>query len=200
QENTSLNRIATYRHEYDEFVHYKFKVFISVDNQHMINKIERNKIILVIGRFVLENSELNITDLQAINLDLKTIENEPTVYDLPVTPPGYNPITSNYLIIEINCAFDTGTARHSSVLSAIENKAIISVCGELYKVNKASTSEQATNNRKKRNQDLLNFKNKCKNKKIDKKAEQTPMAEPANNKPDYEDPINRLNNESEEKS
>lgn len=38
--NTSLSGIATYRHEYDEFVHYKFKAFASVDNQHMINKIE----------------------------------------------------------------------------------------------------------------------------------------------------------------
>ncbi|CAG8840742.1 30261_t:CDS:1, partial [Gigaspora margarita] len=61
------------------------------------------------------------------------------------------------------------------------------------------TSEQATNNRKKRNQDLLNFENKYKNKKIDKKAEQTPMAESTNNKLNYEDPINRLNNELENK-
>ncbi|CAG8445532.1 8216_t:CDS:2 [Gigaspora rosea] len=158
QGNTSLSEIAMYKHEYDEFVYYKFKAFVSVDNQHMINKIE---IMLLIGRFVLENSKLNVTILQAINLDLKTIENEPTVYDLPVTllfgyylapcksseiskdkplhftlkRRGYNSITSNYLMIEIDCAFDAGTARHAGIPTAIENKAILSVCGELYKGN-----------------------------------------------------------------
>ncbi|CAG8838527.1 41588_t:CDS:2 [Gigaspora margarita] len=122
------------------------------------------------------------------------IENEPMVYDLPVTPlfGGYNSITSNYLIIKIDCAFDARTARHASIPNAIENKAILSVCGKLYK-------EQATNNRKKHNQDLLNFEDKCKNKKINKKAEQTLIAESTNNKLNYEDPINRLNNESKDK-
>ncbi|CAG8706215.1 1709_t:CDS:2 [Gigaspora margarita] len=146
QRNTSLSRIATYRHEYDEFVHYKFKAFISVDNQHMINKIKQNKIMLVID--------------------------EPTVYDLLVTPPfgyysapckslkisknktshftlewrDYKPITSNYLMIEIDCAFNAGTARHASVPN---------------------------------------------------KLEQTPMSESINNKLNYDDPIDRSNNESE---
>ncbi|CAG8557580.1 28732_t:CDS:2 [Gigaspora margarita] len=193
QGNTSLSGIATYRHEYDEFVYYKFKAFVFVNNQHMINKIERNKIMLLIGRFVLENSELN---------------------------RGYNPITSNYLMIEIDCTFDAGTARYAGVPNVIENKAILSVCSELYKgnnmmhiiasdiewnnvfsVNKASTPEQVTNNRKKCNQDLLNFENKYKNKKIDKKPEQTPMAESAttNNKLNCKDPIDRSNNKSEDK-
>lgn len=199
---------------------------------------------LVIGRFILENSELNVTILQAIKLDLKTIKNEPSVYDLPVTPPfgcysalcksseinknkplhftlerrGYNSITLNYLTVEIDCAFDAGTTRHAGVPNAIENKAILSVCGELYKgnnmmhiiasdikwnnvftVNKASTPEQATNNKKKRNQDLLNFKDKCKNKKVDKKPEQALVAESTNNKLNYEEPMDKLNNESEDK-
>ncbi|CAG8836948.1 43702_t:CDS:1, partial [Gigaspora margarita] len=46
---------------------------------------------------------------------------------------GYNPITSNYLTIEIDCAFDAGTTRHAGVPNAIESKATLSVCGELYK-------------------------------------------------------------------
>ncbi|CAG8758350.1 37820_t:CDS:1, partial [Gigaspora margarita] len=61
----------------------------------------------------------------------------------------------------------------------------------VFLVNKTSTPEQATNNRKKCNQDLLNFEDKCKNKKIDKKPEQTPIAESTNNKPNYENPIDR---------
>ncbi|RIB24815.1 hypothetical protein C2G38_2031587 [Gigaspora rosea] len=172
------------------------------------------------------------------------IENEPSVYDLPVTPPfgcysapcksseinknkpshftlerrGYNPITSNYLIIEIDCAFDAETTRHASVPNAIKNKAILSVYGELYKgnnmmhiiasdiewnnvftVNKASTPEQVTNNKKKHSQDLLNFEDKYKNKKVDKKPEKVPVAESTNNKPNYEEPMDKLNNKSEDK-
>ncbi|CAG8462073.1 6715_t:CDS:2 [Gigaspora rosea] len=68
---------------------------------------------------------------------------------------GYNPITSNYLMIKIDCAFDARTVKHAGI--------------------------------------------NVKNKKIDKKAEQTPIAESTNDKPNYKDPINRSNNVLEDK-
>ncbi|RIB25492.1 hypothetical protein C2G38_2165834 [Gigaspora rosea] len=160
QGNTSLSRIAIYKHKYDEFV----------------------------------------TILQAINLDLKTIENEPMMYDLLVTPQfgcylalcksseinknkpshftlewrGYNPITSNYLMIKIDCAFDARTVKHAGVPKQLKTKQSYQFVMNYIRIN-------------------------VKNKKIDKKAEQTPIAESTNDKPNYKDPINRSNNVLEDK-
>ncbi|CAG8827729.1 18475_t:CDS:1, partial [Gigaspora rosea] len=89
------------------------------------------------------------------------IEGQLTVYDLPTCPPfgaytalykswefnksstsfftlewrAYNPLNSYYVISEIACSYDAGNSRHISVPNAIETKAIMSVCGELYKGN-----------------------------------------------------------------
>jgi len=54
--------IATYRCDEDEFISYDYKVFnpVNNNNQHMINRVERNKIMLIVGKFILENSELNV--------------------------------------------------------------------------------------------------------------------------------------------
>ncbi|CAG8495690.1 7499_t:CDS:2, partial [Scutellospora calospora] len=159
--NTSLTGIATLRSKHNEFVRYKYKAFTSADNKHIINKIEKNTIILIIRRFILENSELNVTILQAISLELKTIETNLSIYDLLTCPPfgnysapckflnineggpsyftlehrSYNLLTSNYLISEVTCSYNAGNSRHSEVAKAIESKAVISVYGELYKGN-----------------------------------------------------------------
>ncbi|RIB26082.1 hypothetical protein C2G38_2030513 [Gigaspora rosea] len=156
-----LTGTATYRIDYDEFVHYNFKAFSSTDNEHMINRIQQNTIMLIIGRFVLDNTQLNVTVTQAITLDLKTIEPQPTVYDLPQCPPfgacsapcksceinkntisyftlerrAYDPLTTRYVTSEIACSYDAGSSRHIGVQKAIESKAIISACGKLYKGN-----------------------------------------------------------------
>ncbi|CAG8774233.1 10981_t:CDS:1, partial [Racocetra fulgida] len=130
---------------------------------------------------------------------------------------GYNPLTSNYLMLEINCAFDARKSKHSSVPTAIENKAILSVCSELYKGNdmihiiasdiawnnvssgnKNNTPEQTTDNRKKCNQDLLNFEDRCRNKKPNKTSVQTPITEiEQNNNTTYETCENESDGKSE---
>ena len=92
-------------------------------------------------------------------------------------------MTSNYLTSEIACSYDAASPRHVGVARAIESKAIISVCGELYKGdnmihivtsdiewnsiylgNKSNPSplEQITDNKKRRNQDLVNYENRYK--------------------------------------
>ncbi|CAG8668202.1 10756_t:CDS:2 [Gigaspora margarita] len=105
---------------------------------------------------------------------------------------GYNPLTSKYLILEVTCAYDAGSSRHSGVAKAIETKAVISVCGELYKGNNMmqiltsdiewnysysgnlnNKQEQTTGNKKRRNQDLLNFEDKYQNKRSDKTKRET---------------------------
>ena len=60
--NVALTGIATYKSDEDEFISYNYKAFnfANNNNQHMINRIERNKIMLIIGKFTLENSELDV--------------------------------------------------------------------------------------------------------------------------------------------
>ncbi|CAG8701352.1 31133_t:CDS:2 [Gigaspora margarita] len=149
---------------------------------------------LIIGRFVLEDSQLNVTVTQAISLDLKTIEGQPTVYDLPQCPPfgactahrrAYNPLTTHYVTSEVACSYDAGSSRHIGVQKAIESKAILSACGELYKGNNMvqiltseiewnhtySTSksnmffENMSNINKKRNQHLISYEDRYQTKK-----------------------------------
>ncbi|CAG8584101.1 17686_t:CDS:2 [Gigaspora rosea] len=187
-----LTGTATYRIDYDEFVHYNFKAFSSTDNEHMINRIQQNTIMLII--------------------DLKTIEPQPTVYDLPQCPPfgacsapcksceinkntisyftlerrAYDPLTTRYVTSEIACSYDAGSSRHIGVQKAIESKAIISACGKLYKgnnmvqiltseiewnhtysTNKSNTflEKNMINFNKKRNQHLMSYEDRYQNKK-----------------------------------
>jgi hypothetical protein len=141
-------------------------------------------------------------------LNLKTIEELPSIYDLPSCPPfgnysalcksseinkgnisyftlgrrAYNPVTSNYSITEVACSYNSGNSRYASVAKAIESTAVFSVSGELYrgknmvqiitsdiewnnvfpatKTNDAS-SEPGSDNRKRRNQDLMNYESRC---------------------------------------
>ncbi|CAG8694315.1 13966_t:CDS:2, partial [Gigaspora margarita] len=159
-----------------------------------------------------------VTILRVILLYLKTIEPNPTKYDLPLclafgsftalckyldinkNKPlyftlecrGYNPLTSKYLISEITCAYDAGSSRHSGIAKAIETKVVISICDELYKGNNMikilasdiewnysysrnlnNKQEQMTGNKKRHNQDLLNFEDKYQNKRYDKTKRET---------------------------
>ncbi|CAJ0763967.1 2038_t:CDS:2, partial [Entrophospora sp. SA101] len=47
---SALAGVATYRCDNDEFVDYNYKAFTSIENQHMIQMIEPNTIMLVTGR------------------------------------------------------------------------------------------------------------------------------------------------------
>jgi hypothetical protein len=58
---SALTGIATYRYDDNEFIDYRYKAFASADNQHMIHNIEANTTMLIIGRFVLENSQLDVS-------------------------------------------------------------------------------------------------------------------------------------------
>ncbi|CAG8758188.1 16543_t:CDS:1, partial [Funneliformis caledonium] len=46
---------------------------------------------------------------------------------------AYNPMTFNYLTLEVACSYDAANPRYTGVTRAIESKAIISICGELHK-------------------------------------------------------------------
>ncbi|CAG8812963.1 7492_t:CDS:2, partial [Racocetra fulgida] len=48
---------------------------------------------------------------------------------------AYNLLTARYVTSEVACSYDAGNSRHIGVQKAIESKAILSVCGELYKGN-----------------------------------------------------------------
>ncbi|CAJ0625402.1 2190_t:CDS:2 [Entrophospora sp. SA101] len=150
-----------------------------------------------------------VTVIQAVLLNLKTIEELPSIYDLPSCPPfgnysalcksseinkdatsyftlgrrTYNPVTSNYSIAEVACSYNSGNSRYANVAKAIESTAVFSVSGKLYggknmvqiitsdiewnnvypatKTNNASSSEPGSDNRKRRNQDLMNYESRC---------------------------------------
>ena len=59
--SSALAGVATYRCDEDEFVDYNYKAFTSIENQHMIQIFEPNTIMLVTGRFVLENSRFDVS-------------------------------------------------------------------------------------------------------------------------------------------
>ncbi|RIB03088.1 hypothetical protein C2G38_2226075 [Gigaspora rosea] len=76
---------AVYRARDDEFVKYKFKAFRS-EFTPLVEEIWQNTIALIIGRFAFEKDELNVTINQYVPLNISTLGDNPTVYDLPVSP------------------------------------------------------------------------------------------------------------------
>jgi hypothetical protein len=58
---SALAGVATYRCDENEFIDYYYKAFTSIENQQMIQMIEPNTIMLVTGRFVLENSRFDVS-------------------------------------------------------------------------------------------------------------------------------------------
>ena len=91
-------------------------------------------------------------------LDLKTINEKPTIHDLPVSPlfgsvtapctessrsqddknyftvsrRSYDPFAGTYTTMDIPCTYDPENGRHSSVANATNGKAIFSVAGEVF--------------------------------------------------------------------
>ena len=106
-------------------------------------------------------------------------------------------MTSNYLTLEVACSYNPNP-RHIGVPRAIESKAIFSVCGELHKGDnmihivisdiewnntysgsKSNTPspEQDTDNKKRRNQDLLSYESRYKKNKPTKTEPQVKVEE-----------------------
>ncbi|CAG8541062.1 13991_t:CDS:2 [Cetraspora pellucida] len=75
--------VAVYRTSDTEFNEYKFKAFCT-NELSLIEDICKTNISLVIGRFVIENDELNVTIAQHVPLNILTINDESTIYDLPI--------------------------------------------------------------------------------------------------------------------
>ncbi|CAH1766630.1 3589_t:CDS:2, partial [Entrophospora sp. SA101] len=99
-----------------------------------------------------------VTLIQAVLLDLKTIADDPSIYDLPINPlfgtftaqctaPSrvqdgasfftlsrkiYNPFANSYTTMDVPCFYNPNNGRHSSVTTATNGKAIFTVAGELF--------------------------------------------------------------------
>ncbi|CAG8705480.1 15266_t:CDS:1 [Cetraspora pellucida] len=132
--------------------------------------------------------------------------NKNTIFYFTLERRAYNPLTTHYVILEVVCSYNVGNSRHIGVQKAIESKAILFICGELYKgnnmvqiltseiewnhtysINKNDLSlENASNNSKKRNQLLMSYEDRYQNKKP--KMQQTKVI------------VNENNNHFEEKN
>ncbi|CAG8590352.1 12182_t:CDS:1, partial [Racocetra fulgida] len=128
---------------------------------------------------------------------------------------AYNPLTTRYVTSEIACSYDAESSRHIGVQKALESRAILSVCGELYKGNNMvqiltseiewnytySTNkgnvflENTSNSNKKRNQHLMSYEDRYQNKKP--KVQQTKVIVNENNEHSEEQ---NPTNESENKT
>ncbi|CAG8801734.1 10900_t:CDS:2, partial [Racocetra fulgida] len=143
---------AIYRAGEDEFVEYKFKAFRS----ELIEEIWEKTIASIIGRFAIENDELNITVNQYIPLNISALGDELMIYDLPVAPafgiftapvqdPAvtendqgifrlkrdvYNGVTGKQSQMSILCKYPLHN-RHANVAEATTRRPIFSVGGEL---------------------------------------------------------------------
>ncbi|CAG8747496.1 31187_t:CDS:2 [Gigaspora margarita] len=165
-----------------------------------------------------------VTVTQAISLDLKTIEGQPTVYDLPqcslfgaCTAPCkswefnintisyftlerrvYNSLTTHYITSEVACSYDAGSSRYIDVQKAIESKAILK--SNMF-------FENMSNINKKRNQYLISYEDRYQTKKpkvqqtkiivnenINHLEEQTPTSENKNKTQNEND--NNVNSKS----
>ncbi|CAJ0750227.1 12113_t:CDS:2 [Entrophospora sp. SA101] len=68
----------------------------------------------------------NVTVNKSTLLDLKTIEDKPTIYDLPISP-----LYGGYTSMDIPCFYDPDNGRHGGVPNATKNgKQIFTVAGE----------------------------------------------------------------------
>ncbi|CAG8515683.1 4095_t:CDS:2 [Gigaspora rosea] len=125
-----LTSIATYRISYNEFMHYNYKAFSSANNEHMIKRIQQYN---YINYWKICPRRLSIEYL-------KTIEEQPTVNDLPQCPP-FGACTAP------SCSYDAGSKAYQYSKSVrIQGNIVCS--GELYKgnnmVSKQKTKVQQT--------------------------------------------------------
>nr|CAG8569668.1 8605_t:CDS:2 [Entrophospora candida]CAG8631583.1 12883_t:CDS:2 [Entrophospora candida] len=162
--NNSCTGTATYRVGEDEFQDFTFKAFYTNDNNNnMIAEIFKSSISLVVGRLSLEGEELYTTMLQYVPLNILTIDDQASKYDLPIssafmifTAPihdipiaeggdkaifrlkkdNYNTITSNHIPTSVICKYNPA-GRFSSVKDAATRRPIFSVGGELIPLKKS---------------------------------------------------------------
>ncbi|CAG8453972.1 16780_t:CDS:2 [Cetraspora pellucida] len=149
------NGTAVYKTGSNDFVEYKFKAF-RLSETSLVEEITKSSISLVIGRFVFNEKELNVMIEQHTPLNVRTIEDFPTMYDLPVSPAfgvftaplqdpvttnddnaffrlkrdSYNGVTSSKITMSVLCKYDP-RGRHSNVADNIKRSPVISVAGEL---------------------------------------------------------------------
>ncbi|CAG8482428.1 44930_t:CDS:2 [Gigaspora margarita] len=163
---TNLNKYvagtAIYRMENDDFVEYKFKAF-RTEFTPLVEEIWEKMIALIIGQFAIENNELNITINQYVVLNIATLGDEPTAYDLPIAPafgiftapiqdPAvsennqgifrlkrevYNGVTGKQSPLSVLCKYPLQT-RHNNVAEATTRRPIFSVGGELVTLQKSA--------------------------------------------------------------
>ncbi|CAG8462048.1 8843_t:CDS:2 [Scutellospora calospora] len=80
---------------------------------------------------------------------------------------GYNSLTLNYLILEVAYSYNAKNFKYSEVARVLELKE-----NYAYSENMTNKQEEINNNKKKQNQDLLNFENQYQNKKSFEKKKQ----------------------------
>ncbi|CAG8495583.1 6965_t:CDS:2 [Scutellospora calospora] len=119
KERTDTNKTCTgsavYRTGDNEFNEYKFKAFFS-DDSALIQDIQKTNISLIIGCFAFESNELYVIIAQNTLLNISTIEDKPSIYDLP-----------------ISSAFGIFTAPIQDLSEPERNNAVFSLKREMYK-------------------------------------------------------------------
>ncbi|RIB02259.1 hypothetical protein C2G38_2228333 [Gigaspora rosea] len=153
--NKFIAGIAIYRAGDNEFVEYRFKAFRSEDTS-LVGEIWKKQIALVIGQFAIKTDEINITINQYVPLNISSLGDEPSIYDLPIAPAFgvftapiqdpiviknsqgifrlkrdvYNGVTTNQSSLSIFCKYPLHN-RHANVKDATSRRPIFSVRGEL---------------------------------------------------------------------
>ncbi|CAG8773858.1 10365_t:CDS:2, partial [Dentiscutata erythropus] len=155
-------RSAVYRTATNEFAKYKFKAFYMKESS-LIEELTEKTITMIIGCFVFED-ELNVTVSQSVSLQIKTLQNEPNIYDLPIAPtfrifsapvqnPSkphgdsaifclkkgvYNSMNGKTTDLSVICKYNPNPKGcHSNVAEATHCQTVISVAGELIFVEKS---------------------------------------------------------------
>ncbi|CAG8722066.1 1972_t:CDS:2, partial [Ambispora leptoticha] len=164
---------AVYRTATNEFAEYKFKAFYMGESS-LIEELTEKTITMIIGCFAFED-ELNVnikpnlfilevTISQSVSLQIKTLQNEPTIYDLPIAPafgifsapvqdPSephgdsaifrlkkgvYNSMNGKTTDLSVICKYNPNPkGHHSNVAEATHRRTIFSVAGELIFVEKS---------------------------------------------------------------
>ncbi|CAG8663704.1 10130_t:CDS:2 [Dentiscutata erythropus] len=75
---------AVYRTATNEFAEYKFKAFYTEESS-LIEELTEKTITMIIGCFAFED-KLNVIVSQSVSLQIKILQNEPNIYDLPIAP------------------------------------------------------------------------------------------------------------------
>ncbi|CAH1767176.1 1892_t:CDS:2 [Entrophospora sp. SA101] len=139
----TLSGTATARLDDDEYVDIQYKAF-NVDEANLIDEIQENTIMLFAGKYIFDKSQLFVIVNKSTLLDLKTIEDKPTIYDLPISPL-YGVITAPW--IHIPCFYDPDNGHHGGVANATKNeKQIFTVAGEVFLAESLCKSLQAKSN------------------------------------------------------